>query len=37
MLTDVSPDRVAVVEYWYISHVDWEQSVREAEYRNAAG
>ncbi|KAH6659363.1 mate-domain-containing protein [Truncatella angustata] len=28
---------VAAVEYWYIYTSDWEQSVREAEHRNAAG
>ncbi|ETS82965.1 hypothetical protein PFICI_04841 [Pestalotiopsis fici W106-1] len=28
---------VAAVEYWYIYTSDWEQSVREAEHRNATG
>lgn len=28
---------VAAVEYWYIYTSDWEQSVAEAEHRNAAG
>ncbi|KAI0132501.1 MATE efflux family protein [Xylariales sp. AK1849] len=28
---------VAAVEYWYIYRSDWEQSVRDAEHRNAAG
>lgn len=28
---------VAAVEYWYIYTSDWDQSVREAEHRNASG
>ncbi|KAI1849332.1 hypothetical protein JX266_004827 [Neoarthrinium moseri] len=28
---------VAAVEYWYIYKSDWEESVREAEHRNASG
>ncbi|KAI1749899.1 MATE efflux family protein [Xylaria castorea] len=35
--TTIGLGLVALVEYWYCWTRDWEQSVREAEYRNMAG
>lgn len=37
LLADLTALRVSLAEYWFMWRVDWNQVVKEAEDRNAAG